>query len=61
MNGITIVVPDNTLATLPSIAVAWGELFTPDGAPNLPRLGQVSWEASVRYLWKTLLNILCVF
>jgi hypothetical protein len=44
VNGITIVVPDNTIATLPSIAVAWPELFT-NGVPNLP--GTQTWTATV--------------
>lgn len=44
VDGLTIVVPKNLLATLPSIAVAWGELFN-NGAANLP--GSISWEANV--------------
>ncbi|KAJ6562301.1 hypothetical protein B0H19DRAFT_1259888 [Mycena capillaripes] len=46
VNGITITIPKNTLATLPSITVAWSELFGNNG-PNLPLLGSVSWEATV--------------
>ncbi|CAL3962328.1 unnamed protein product [Diplocarpon coronariae] len=44
VDGQKIVVPKNLLATLPSITVAWGELFK-DGAANLP--GSISWEANV--------------
>ncbi|KAJ7604817.1 hypothetical protein DFH06DRAFT_274226 [Mycena polygramma] len=46
VNGFKITIPKNTLVTLPSIAVAWPELFT-DGSSNLPLLGSVSWEATV--------------
>ncbi|KAI9053525.1 hypothetical protein LZ554_002480 [Drepanopeziza brunnea f. sp. 'monogermtubi'] len=46
VDGLSIVVPKNLLATLPSIAVAWGELFKSDRTtPNLP--GTVVWEANV--------------
>jgi hypothetical protein len=45
VDGLTIVVPDNTIATLPAAAVAWPELFT-NGQPNLP--GFQNWKASVR-------------
>jgi hypothetical protein len=44
VDGMVITVPANLLATLPSITVAWPELFTGDTA-NLP--GSVSWEAHV--------------
>ncbi|KAH8650499.1 hypothetical protein BGZ60DRAFT_388908, partial [Tricladium varicosporioides] len=44
VDGILFTVPQNTLATLPALAVAWGELFT-GGVANLP--GGVSWEAHV--------------
>jgi hypothetical protein len=44
VNGMPVVVPDNTIVTLPAIAVAWPELFT-NGVPNLP--GQQSWTATV--------------
>ncbi|KAJ7141308.1 hypothetical protein C8R44DRAFT_974860 [Mycena epipterygia] len=46
VNGFNIVIPKNTLVTLPSITVAWSELFV-NGKPNLPLLGSVSWEATV--------------
>jgi hypothetical protein len=40
----------NTLVTLPSITVAWSEMFI-NGQPNLPLLGSVSWEATVIILF----------
>lgn len=43
-DGQKIIVPKNLLATLPSITVAWGELFK-NGVANSP--GGVSWEANV--------------
>ena len=46
-----VTVPKNLLATLPSITVAWGELFN-NGVANLP--GGISWEANVSlsaYVW----------
>ncbi|KAJ7452243.1 hypothetical protein FB451DRAFT_1145306 [Mycena latifolia] len=46
VNGFKIIIPKNTLVTLPSITVAWSELFV-NGQPNLPLLGSVSWEATV--------------
>ncbi|KAJ6562241.1 hypothetical protein B0H19DRAFT_1143919 [Mycena capillaripes] len=46
VNGFKVTIPKNTLATLPSITVAWSELFV-DGEPNLPLLDTVSWEATV--------------
>ncbi|KAJ7670518.1 hypothetical protein B0H17DRAFT_198484 [Mycena rosella] len=46
VNGFVITVPNNTLVTLPSITVAWSELFV-NKKPNLPLLGSVSWEATV--------------
>ncbi|KAJ6523275.1 hypothetical protein DFH09DRAFT_938027 [Mycena vulgaris] len=46
VNGFVITVPKNLLVTLPSISVAWSELFV-GGKPNLPLLGTVSWEATV--------------
>ncbi|KAJ7141307.1 hypothetical protein C8R44DRAFT_244410 [Mycena epipterygia] len=46
VNGFKITIPKNTLVTLPSITVAWSELFV-NGQPNLPLLGSVSWEATV--------------
>ncbi|KAJ7155815.1 hypothetical protein C8R46DRAFT_910506, partial [Mycena filopes] len=46
VNGFTITVPKNTLVTLPSITVAWSELFS-NGQPDLPLFGSVSWEATV--------------
>ncbi|KAJ7141361.1 hypothetical protein C8R44DRAFT_847123 [Mycena epipterygia] len=46
VNGFNINIPYNTLVTLPSITVAWSELFV-NGKPNLPLLGSVSWEATV--------------
>ncbi|KAJ7065480.1 hypothetical protein C8F01DRAFT_982165 [Mycena amicta] len=47
VNGFHITVPKNLLATLPSITVAWSELFDASGQPELPLLGSVSWEATV--------------
>ncbi|KAF7345209.1 hypothetical protein MSAN_01897400 [Mycena sanguinolenta] len=51
VNNLTVTVPKNTLITLPSITVAWSEMFTVDDAgnatPQLPLLGTVSWEANV--------------
>ncbi|KAJ6524493.1 hypothetical protein B0H19DRAFT_972034 [Mycena capillaripes] len=51
VNGIKITVPKNTLLTLPSITVAWSEMFTVDAnnntTPNLPLFGSVSWETTV--------------
>ncbi|KAF7326924.1 hypothetical protein MVEN_02586300 [Mycena venus] len=51
VNNLTVTVPKNTLLTLPSITVAWSEMFTVDDSgnatPNLPLLGSVSWEANV--------------
>ena len=44
IDGIVVTVPDNLLATLPSITVAWSELFQ-GGIPNLPGTG--SWQATV--------------
>ncbi|KAJ7101874.1 hypothetical protein C8R44DRAFT_716280 [Mycena epipterygia] len=46
VNGFNIIIPKNTLVTLPSITVAWSELFV-NGQPDLPLLGTVSWEATV--------------
>ncbi|KAJ7101876.1 hypothetical protein C8R44DRAFT_641211 [Mycena epipterygia] len=46
VNGFNIIIPKNTLVTLPSITVAWSELFV-NSQPNLPLLGTVSWEATV--------------
>ncbi|KAJ7468500.1 hypothetical protein FB451DRAFT_374873 [Mycena latifolia] len=46
VNGFVVTIPNNTLVTLPSITVAWSEMFI-DGEPNLPLLGSVSWEATV--------------
>ncbi|KAJ6529747.1 hypothetical protein B0H19DRAFT_1274139 [Mycena capillaripes] len=46
VDGMVITVPKNLLVTLPSINVAWPELF--DGeTPSLPLLGSVSWEATI--------------
>ncbi|KAJ7712496.1 hypothetical protein B0H16DRAFT_693654 [Mycena metata] len=51
VNNIVVTVPKNLIVTLPSINVAWSELFTVDGnnkaTPNLPLLGTVSWEATI--------------
>ncbi|KAJ7468499.1 hypothetical protein FB451DRAFT_374846 [Mycena latifolia] len=46
VNGFVITIPRNSLVTLPSITVAWSEMFV-DGQPSLPLLGTVSWEATV--------------
>jgi hypothetical protein len=45
VDGLTIVIPDNTMATLPATNVAWSELFTSAGVPLLP-VGGV-WKANV--------------
>ncbi|KAJ7222483.1 hypothetical protein GGX14DRAFT_352823 [Mycena pura] len=47
VNGFLITVPKNLLVTLPSITCAWSEMFDATGAPQLPLLGQVSWEATI--------------
>jgi hypothetical protein len=47
VDGLEMIVPDNTIATLPAAAVAWPELFV-DGVAQLP--GVQNWKASVRYL-----------
>ena len=49
VNGINIIIPAQSLITLPSITVAWPELFTSSGAPSLPQLGTVSWAVNVRF------------
>ncbi|KAJ7253428.1 hypothetical protein C8J57DRAFT_624565 [Mycena rebaudengoi] len=46
VDGALITVPENLLVTLPSITVAWSELFE-GGVPALPLLGSVSWQATV--------------
>jgi hypothetical protein len=47
VDGLSIIVPDNTIATLPAAAVAWAELFDPaTKAALLP--GQQTWKAIVR-------------
>ncbi|KAJ6487174.1 hypothetical protein C8R47DRAFT_979315 [Mycena vitilis] len=46
VNNFKITVPKNTLVTLPSITVAWSELFE-NNQPQLPLLGSVTWEATV--------------
>ncbi|KAJ6483816.1 hypothetical protein C8R47DRAFT_945785, partial [Mycena vitilis] len=46
VKGLQIVVPQNTLVTLPSITVAWSEMFK-GTTPSLPLLGSVSWEATI--------------
>jgi hypothetical protein len=47
VDGLTYVVPKNLLVTLPSIAVAWPELFNEDQSPKLPLFGTVDWQATV--------------
>ncbi|KAJ7195943.1 hypothetical protein GGX14DRAFT_575268 [Mycena pura] len=42
-----VVVPRNTLLTLPSITCAWSEMFDASGNPQLPGLGTISWEVNV--------------
>lgn len=44
VDGFIIIVPKNLLVTLPSITVAWPELFV-NGVAQLP--GSVTWEAHV--------------
>ena len=46
VDGIVVTVPQNLLATLPSITVAWGELFS-NGVPNLPGSEDTTYEALV--------------
>jgi len=47
VDGIPIVVPDNTIVTLPATAVAWPELFKADGTPDMPGYPAVQWKATV--------------
>ncbi len=48
INGVTVVVPRNLLVNTPSLtAVAWSELFKPDGTIDLPLWPEVNWEAAV--------------
>ncbi|KAH8814737.1 hypothetical protein DL96DRAFT_423323 [Flagelloscypha sp. PMI_526] len=47
VDGLTYVVPKNLLVTLPSIAVAWPELFDSSQNPKMPQFGTVSWQATV--------------
>lgn len=44
VDGIKVIVPVNTLVTLPSITVAWPELFV-NGVADLP--GGNTWQAHV--------------
>ncbi|KAL0949902.1 hypothetical protein HGRIS_009930 [Hohenbuehelia grisea] len=47
-NDITVIIPRNLLVNTPSLtAVAWSELFLPDGSTNLPLWPEVAWEASI--------------
>ncbi|KAH6669835.1 hypothetical protein B0J14DRAFT_104820 [Halenospora varia] len=48
VDGISMIIPNNSYVTLPSISVMWSELFV-GGAPQLPQFGApgVSWEATV--------------
>jgi hypothetical protein len=50
VNGIAVVVPKNTIATLPATAVSWPELFTGSPAvPNMPGYpNSQSWTVHVR-------------
>jgi hypothetical protein len=43
---MNIIVPENTIATLPASAVAWPELFS-GGSAILP--GTQTWKATVRF------------
>ncbi|KAL4265076.1 hypothetical protein AB1N83_004418 [Pleurotus pulmonarius] len=48
INGVTVVVPRNLLVNTPSLtAVAWSELFKPDGTIDLPLWPEVNWEAAM--------------
>ncbi|KAJ7184710.1 hypothetical protein C8R46DRAFT_1343732 [Mycena filopes] len=51
VNNFVVTVPKNLLVTLPSISVAWSEMFTINEdnstTPNLPLFGAVSWEATI--------------
>lgn len=48
VNGIVIIVPDNTIATLPAAAVAWTELFDTTATPPKAQLpGSQPWEATI--------------
>jgi len=57
LDGIPIIVPNNTIATLPAAAVSWPELFLASGAPNLPGYPGSMWKATVSFL---LPYILCL-
>lgn len=48
VDGLVITVPKNLLVTLPSITVAWPEMFN-NGVANLP--GSISFEANVNLPW----------
>jgi hypothetical protein len=51
LDGFVITIPKNILVTLPSITVAWPELFDNTTSPPTPKLpGSVTWEAHVSLL-----------
>jgi hypothetical protein len=45
VDGAVVIVPENSLVTLPAATVAWPELFDASGKPQLP--GTQTWKASV--------------
>ena len=47
VDGIPIIVPDNSIVTLPATAVAWPELFKADGTPDMPGYPAIQWKATV--------------
>lgn len=57
IDGTEIIVPRNLLATLPSITVAWSELFE-NGVPNLPGISDTTWEATVSSLNQIASNLI---
>ena len=56
VDGMAIVIPENLLVTLPSINVAWPELFDSSGAALLP--GLQSWQATVSKRTRPMFQIL---
>jgi hypothetical protein len=45
VDGALVIVPENSLVTLPAATVAWPELFDANGKPQFP--GTQTWKASV--------------
>jgi hypothetical protein len=48
VDGIPIIIPNNSIITLPATAVAWPELFKADGTPDMPGYPGIQWKATVR-------------